>query len=200
MKKIVATIIVLVITISVVAKEKNQSWDYSLDLDAKNRYHAPNNILSYPEPSFQTSWTAKNPEGGFNIWTNGELGRQLLDTNNGFASEVDFTAFLTKTFGESEVTAGISYWDYKNIGNFNDGDTIFTYLEVSGPLESITAFIRVESFTITSSLAWDGMAFYVGLRHSFQINEKLSISPQLYGVYDDVVPTDVPLVSMGAHQ
>ena len=190
---------------NIYAAQKFHQLEYSGDVMLKSAYYAPTNILAYEGWSLQTSFSVTDPKSGlsWNVWHNGEFGRQIFDKDNDFAAEVDMGPSLyTELGGGWWMNLRVDWWNYNNL-NSTTTDTLYTSAEFSRVVTDsglTSVFIKPAAY-IVKDMPWDGWGLTVGLRGSIptprELGDDTVVAWEFYELMDDGVYGFEPAVTVG---
>jgi len=182
MKTLITLTIVLTLTSTLTAREDD--FSYTFNTEWLSKYIPPDGFNVHDKDVIQSSLTIAHKSGTYlNIWHSGAAGSHLLDNENAWASEIDWTLGWAGPIGELEVDLGTSYWDLNELFD-NSGDMIFSYITLGKTLnikenQSIFPYINFVNYTLTSGSAYNGNEIAVGIRHRIKINNSLDINSDL---------------------
>lgn len=193
----VLTLFALTFSASILnAEEEAKATDwfsFSFDSVWKSKWIAPNGIETHTEPVVHSSLTIGVPHGFyFNLWHSGSADEKFLDSENPWASELDYTVgWSGDLMGWLDVDLGVSYWDSGKMLKKDYGDFLYTYVNFSKtfnitPNQSITPFVNIGMYNLPmENWTGDGICLYVGARYDIALTEKLSLSITPTFIQDD---------------
>jgi hypothetical protein len=175
---------------------KAEDWfSFSFDSTWKSKWIAPNGIETTTEPVVHSSLTVGVPHGFyFNIWHSGSADEKFLDSENPWASELDYTVgWSGKLMNWLDVDVNVSYWDSGKMIKKDYGDFLVTSFNLSKtfaltPDQSITPFVNIKAFNRPID-NWTNAGVYalIGARHNIALTEKLDLTSTIMLIQDDGV-------------
>lgn len=147
--------------------------------------------VSYDRPVIQNELNVSLPKGFYaNLWYSMSLAHMGLDTNDG--NEFDPTIGWSGDVAGVTLDAGITYFDILPVGTFGRGDVWQPYVEFNkefalNKAHGITPYVKTEyGIPVQGNAREDkGLHVHSGLRHKWQIADKLGLSQQAEFTFDD---------------
>jgi len=142
----------------------------------------------------QSELLLETPSGFyFGIWNS--VGLNDSDWSGDYGDEMDYTiGWSGPVFDDFNLDVGITYWDCLDVGRMFDKsgeDVLYPYIELSKEIynknnHTFTPYIKVAvPYPAKTTAPERGVYIFSGLRHGWQINDKLSFSQDIGLVHDD---------------
>jgi len=173
--------------------ETRKPFEATLSSKFISKYVDEAGVVVHNRPVIQTEVYVRNAETGIylDIFYSTSVKNPGRDSNS--ANEVNYTIGWSKTVGPIDLDAGISYIDLTPLNNGAQGDAVKTFMAVSKEFNvidghKVTPFIRMEyGFSVKGNAAESssGLQLHSGIKHAWQISEKLLINQKLMLVFDD---------------
>ncbi|MEI6213711.1 MAG: TorF family putative porin [Desulfuromonadales bacterium] len=155
------------------------------------KYVGDTGVVFYDRPVVQSEINVALTKGFYvNLWYSMSLAHSGLDTNDG--NEFDPTIGWSGDLAGITLDAGITYFDIRPVGTFGRGDVWQPYLEfykefALNKAHAIIPYAKTEYGIPAKGNSRDdkGLHVHSGLRHKWQVADKLGLSQQADFAFDD---------------
>src|SRR3989344_449597 len=188
-----ALFILVALAAAAAPAKAQQNWlpSWTLSTEIWSKYvGGPHGAVPYKHPVLETNIAASWNNCLFvNLWFSKALGSGSARGNGG--NEVDYTVGCAGPLGNGfGGMVSFNYYDLSAPTSFTSsrGDFVQIVAELNYTLtfheHTLVPHVRVEPSWVVGGIARDGVYYYVGVRHQWQITDYLSVVDAFRLVYD----------------